>query len=97
MPQQPLAVFQARGVSKVYHMGEIEVWALHNVDDDLFEGEFVVLRTVRSGKSTLLNILGGLDVPTSGQVRFREHDLTAADATALTQFRREHGVCVPVL
>jgi putative ABC transport system ATP-binding protein len=38
----------------------------------------------------LLNILGGLDVPTSGQVRFRDHDLTAADDTALTQFRREH-------
>jgi putative ABC transport system ATP-binding protein len=90
--ERPLvAVFPARGVSKTYHMGEVAVRALHNVDVDLYEGEFVVLLGPSgSGKFTLLNILGGLDVPTSGRVCFREHDLTTADDTALTQFRREH-------
>ena len=43
-----------------------------------------------SGKSTLLNILGGLDTPTSGEVHLRDHDLTRADETALTDYRRHH-------
>jgi putative ABC transport system ATP-binding protein len=84
-------VFQARGVTKVYRMGEVEVHALKGVDLDLYEGEFVVLLGPSgSGKSTLLNILGGLDVPTAGTVRYRDHDLTAADDAALTRYRREH-------
>jgi putative ABC transport system ATP-binding protein len=87
----PQPVFEARDITKVYRMGEIEVHALRGVDFDLFEGEFVVLLGPSgSGKSTLLNILGGLDVPTAGTVRYREHDLTAADDAALTRYRREH-------
>lgn len=85
------AVFEARGVTKVYRMGEVEVHALRGVDLDLFEGEFVVLLGASgSGKSTLLNILGGLDVPTTGVVRYRDHELTAANETQLTLYRREH-------
>ena len=87
----PLPVFEARGLTKVYHMGEVEVHALRGVDLDLFKSEFVViLGPSGSGKSTLLNILGGLDVPSSGTVRYRDHDLTAADERALTMYRREH-------
>jgi putative ABC transport system ATP-binding protein len=85
------AVFRARGLTKVYRMGEVEVYALRAVDLDLYEGEFVVLLGPSgSGKSTLLNILGGLDAPTSGEVSFRDHDLVAADDRELTRFRREH-------
>src|SRR5262245_61319037 len=84
-------VFQARGITKVYRMGEVEVHALRGVDLDLFDGELVVLLGPSgSGKSTLLNILGGLDVPTAGTVRYRDHDLTAADDAGLTRYRREH-------
>jgi putative ABC transport system ATP-binding protein len=84
-------VFEARGITKVYHMGEVDVHALRGIDLDLFEGEFVVLLGPSgSGKSTLLNILGGLDVPTSGIVRYREHELTADDDAALTRYRRRH-------
>jgi len=84
-------VFRARGISKVYRVGEVEVHALRDVDLDLHRGEFVVmLGPSGSGKSTLLNILGGLDVPTSGTVSFLEHDLTGGDDRALTAFRREH-------
>ena len=72
-------------------MGEVEVHALRRIDLDLFAGEFVViLGPSGGGKSTLLNILGGLDVPTSGEVIFRDHKLTGADETELTRFRREH-------
>ncbi len=85
------AVFQARGITKVYHMGEVDVHALRGVDLDLYRGEFVVLLGPSgSGKSTLLNILGGLDVPTSGTVRYLDYDLTRFDDTALTRYRREH-------
>jgi putative ABC transport system ATP-binding protein len=84
-------VFEARGVTKVYRMGEVEVHALRGVDLDLFEHEFIVLLGASgSGKSTLLNILGGLDVPTAGVVRYRDHELTAADDAGLTHYRRDH-------
>jgi len=82
---------QARGLTKRYRTGEVEVHALRGVDMELYRGELVVLLGPSgSGKSTLLNILGGLDVPTAGSVRFRDHDLTAADERARTRYRREH-------
>ena len=88
---QPSPVFEARALTKIYHMGEVEVHALRGLDLDLFESEFVViLGPSGSGKSTLLNILGGLDVPSAGTVRYRDHELTAADERALTLYRREH-------
>jgi putative ABC transport system ATP-binding protein len=84
-------VFEARGITKVYHMGEVEVNALRGVDMELYEGELVVLLGPSgSGKSTLLNILGGLDAPTSGYVHYLDHDLTRYDDNALTHYRRQH-------
>jgi putative ABC transport system ATP-binding protein len=86
----PGVVFHIRGVTKVYHMGEVEVQALRSVDLDLYEGELVVLLGPSgSGKSTLLNILGGLDVPSSGHVFFHHRDLTNANDAELTRFRRD--------
>ncbi|MGB7324638.1 MAG: ABC transporter ATP-binding protein [Rubripirellula sp.] len=84
-------VFSAKDVTKVYHMGEVDVHALRGIDVEMFAGEFVViLGASGSGKSTLLNILGGLDVPTSGEVLFRDQSLTDADEDDLTEYRREH-------
>jgi len=86
----PSIVFDARGITKIYHMGEIEVHALRGVDVSLQTGELVVLLGPSgSGKSTLLNILGGLDVPTEGTVRFCEEELTEYTDAALTRYRRE--------
>ena len=85
------AVFAARDLTKVYHMGEVDVQALRGVSLDLFEGEFLVLLGPSgSGKSTLLNILGGLDVPTSGTVMYRGQNLTTAGERDLTMYRRRH-------
>ena len=84
-------VFRARGLTKVYRMGEVEVHALRGIDLDLHAGEFVVLLGASgSGKSTLLNILGGLDAPTAGEVECRGHPLTGVGDADLTRFRREH-------
>lgn len=84
-------VLQARELSKVYRSGEVEVHALRNVNLDLVSGELIVLLGASgSGKSTLLNILGGLDTPTSGEVRFLGQPLTAVDDAALTRYRRDH-------
>ncbi len=85
----PQVIFHVENITKVYHMGEVEVHALRGVDLDLYEGEFVVLLGASgSGKSTLLNILGGLDIPTSGRVYFRGREITHASDAELTQFRR---------
>ena len=84
-------VFRARGLTKTYRTGEVEVRALREVDLDIGAGEFIVLLGPSgSGKSTLLNILGGLDVPSGGEVRFRDQDLSAASEAELTAFRRRH-------
>lgn len=85
------AVFHMHEITKVYRMGDVEVHALRGVTLDLLPGEFVVmLGPSGSGKSTLLNILGALDVPTSGEVHYRDHNLTDASREELTRFRREH-------
>ena len=89
--REAAAVLVARGLTKIYRMGATEVHALRGVDLRVRAGEFVVLLGPSgSGKSTLLNILGGLDTPTSGEVRFLDHDLKNADEAALTRYRREH-------
>ncbi len=87
----PEPVLHVHDIAKVYRLGEVDVHALRKVTLDLFAGEFVVLLGASgSGKSTLLNILGGLDTPTSGEVRYRDHILTQATDRELTRYRREH-------
>jgi putative ABC transport system ATP-binding protein len=82
-------VFQVRGLTKVYVMGEVRVEALRGVDWDLHAGELaVLLGPSGSGKSTLLNIMGGLDSATSGRVIYRGQDLTLATEQQLTEYRR---------
>ena len=84
-------VLQVDGLTKVYHMGEVDVHALRGIELDLLRSEFIVLLGPSgSGKSTLLNILGGLDVPTAGRVHYRGRELTGAGDVELTDYRRRH-------
>jgi putative ABC transport system ATP-binding protein len=87
----PAVTLQGQGLTKVYHTGSVDVHALRGVDLVLREGELVVLLGPSgSGKSTLLNILGGLDRPSSGEVKFRNLQISADDESTLTRYRRDH-------
>ena len=87
--EQP--IFTIRNLSKIYRTGEVAVRALNDVTVDLIAGEMtVLLGPSGSGKSTFLNIVGGLDTATSGQVFFRDQELTACSQRQLTRYRREH-------
>jgi putative ABC transport system ATP-binding protein len=87
----PEAIFEIRGLSKVYHTGDVEVQALRGIDATIYAGEMaVMLGPSGSGKSTLLNILGGLDEPSGGVVQFRGRDLAGASEKERTRYRREH-------
>ena len=84
-------LYAARGLSKTYRMGEVEVRALRNVDLDVIEGEFLVLiGPSGSGKSTLLNLLGGMDTPTAGSVRLHGTNIAEFSERQLTAYRRRH-------
>ncbi|MFI0376042.1 MAG: ABC transporter ATP-binding protein [Candidatus Thiodiazotropha sp.] len=88
---QQTITLRGRSLTKTYHTGAVDVHALRGVDISLFEGELVVLLGPSgSGKSTLLNILGGLDTPSSGEVSFRDLDVTSGDESLLTRYRRDH-------
>jgi putative ABC transport system ATP-binding protein len=85
------AMVVARRLVKTYRMGEVEVQALRGLDFVLGRGELVVLLGPSgSGKSTLLNILGGLDAPTSGELRYGGQDLSHPSEEELTRYRRDH-------
>jgi putative ABC transport system ATP-binding protein len=84
-------VLRARGLTKVYRTGEIEVHALRGIDFEAAAGEFIVmLGPSGSGKSTFLNIIGGLDTATSGEAWFKQHQLTSMSERELTLYRRDH-------
>jgi putative ABC transport system ATP-binding protein len=84
-------VFRAKGLTKVYTSGEVQVLALQGVDLEISSGEVVVLLGPSgSGKSTLLNIMGGLDHATSGRLFFKDLELTTLDDRGLTAYRRRH-------
>ncbi len=84
-------VLRAEGLTKIYHMGEVEVPALRGVDFRIPRRQFLVLLGPSgSGKSTLLNILGGLDVPSAGRVFYGQNEVTSASEEELTSYRRRH-------
>ncbi len=89
-PQQSDHLIEFKNVSKVYKLGEVEIPALNGVDFTVERGEFVVvLGASGAGKSTVLNILGGMDTATSGEVIVDGEDITKYKPKRLTLYRRE--------
>ena len=89
MPDPATPVFIARGLTKVYEMGEVTVQALRGIDFELFQGEFVVLLGPSgSGKSTLLHLMAGLDQPTAGSIQVAGKELRGLSSEELARYRR---------
>ena len=81
-------MIEVRGLRKIYQMGEEQVSALAGVDLDIKRGELTaVIGASGSGKSSLMNILGGLDRPTSGEYRFDGVAVSDFDDDQLAEFR----------
>lgn len=84
-----MKILETKNLSKTYGKGDTLVKALDNVSFSVDKGEFVaIVGPSGSGKSTLLHILGGVDVPTSGEVIIDGTDVSKLDETALAIFRR---------
>ena len=78
-----------KDVKKAYKMGEVEIPALAGVDFQIEKGEFVVIAGASgAGKSTILNILGGMDSPTSGEIIVDGAKISDFNAKELTTYRR---------
>ena len=76
--------------ARSFQMGEILVKALNDVSLDIFQGEFLaVVGPSGSGKTTILNLVGGLDLPSGGRVVYQGRDLSQANPSQLTLYRRE--------
>jgi putative ABC transport system ATP-binding protein len=81
-------LIRVRDVHKIYKMGDVEVHALRGISLDIRRREFVtIMGASGSGKSTFMNILGGLDRPTSGIYFLEGEDVSALSADGLAQIR----------
>lgn len=79
-----------KDVKKVYVMGEVEIRAVDGISFDIEKGEFVVIvGPSGAGKTTVLNILGGMDTASSGRVLVDGADITGYNARMLTGYRRD--------
>ena len=86
----PRTLIRLEGVTRTYHLGDVDVHALAGVDLRVEEGEFLALMGASgSGKSTLMNILGCLDRPTTGRYLFEGVDVADRTEPELARMRSE--------
>lgn len=84
-----MSFIEFRDVSKIYQMGEVEIRALDKMSFSIEKGEFVIiLGASGAGKTTVLNILGGMDTATEGSVIIDGEDIANYDAQKLCEYRR---------
>jgi putative ABC transport system ATP-binding protein len=83
-----MSLVQAENVTKIYHLGEVEVEALKSVSFEIEPASFIsFIGPSGSGKTTLLNLIGCLDKPTSGSMRVAERDTAELTRTEAADFR----------
>ena len=84
-----MSFVEFRNVKKMYHMGEVEIQALRGVDFQIEKGEFcVVVGASGAGKTTILNILGGMDTLSEGKVFLDGKEISSYNKKKLTEYRR---------
>ena len=83
------AYVKLENVTKIYRMGEIEIRAADGIDFEIMKGEFVIVGPSGAGKTTVLNVLGGMDTATSGSIWVDGKDISKYHARALTGYRRD--------
>lgn len=82
------SVLKLENVWKVYNMGEIEVSALRGISIEIKKGEFIAITGASgSGKSTMMNIVGCLDIPTKGSIFLEGKDISMMSESDLAQIR----------
>ena len=84
------AFVKLENVTKVYHMGEIDIHAADGIDFEIMKGEFVVIvGPSGAGKTTVLNVLGGMDTATDGAIWVDGKNIAKYNKNELTSYRRE--------
>ena len=84
-----MAYIEFNNVSKIYQMGEVEIKALDDISFSIDKGEFVViLGASGAGKTTILNLLGGMDFLSKGSIVVDGRDISKADEKQLCLYRR---------
>ena len=82
-------LIEFKNVTKIYHVGEVDIKAIEDVNFEISEGEFVVvLGASGAGKTTILNILGGMENATSGEVIVGANNIASYNDDELCQYRR---------
>ena len=85
-----MEILRLNNIYKEYNQGELSVMALKNINLSVSEGEFVsIMGTSGSGKSTMMNILGCLDSPTSGEYLFEGEDVSKYNDSKLAEIRNK--------
>ena len=84
-------LISVKGVSKVFKVGEENFTALRDINLEIDSGSFMsFVGPSGSGKTTILNLIGGLDVPTTGNIFFKNTKLSAMNRNQMAQYRRKN-------
>lgn len=85
-----MTYIKLKNIYKIYEVGDVKIHAVDGIDIDIEQGKFVVVvGPSGAGKTTIMNILGGMDLPTSGEVLIDNKDISILKDKAMTQYRRD--------
>lgn len=85
-----MSYIEVKDITKIYKMGSVDIHAVAGISFSIEEGEFIViLGPSGAGKTTVMNIIGGMDLPTAGSVKIAGNEITSKTDKELTKYRRD--------